>query len=59
MFVPMQVRPAQSTSNDRSTQLSPGSNVIVAGTAIFNAEDAKGVIDTLKASVNTAQAKAT
>jgi ribulose-phosphate 3-epimerase len=34
-----------------------GSNVIVAGTAIFNAHDPKEVIETLKATVNTAQAK--
>ncbi|KAF9270181.1 ribulose-5-phosphate 3-epimerase [Marasmius fiardii PR-910] len=34
-----------------------GSNVIVAGTAIFGAEDPKAVIKTLKDTVNTAQAK--
>ncbi|KAK7059057.1 RIBULOSE-phosphate 3-epimerase [Paramarasmius palmivorus] len=34
-----------------------GSNVIVAGTAIFGAADAAGVIQTLKDTVNTAQAK--
>ncbi|KAJ7125685.1 ribulose-5-phosphate 3-epimerase [Mycena crocata] len=34
-----------------------GSNVIVAGTAIFNAPNAEEVIATLKATVNTAQAK--
>ncbi|GJJ08855.1 hypothetical protein Clacol_003075 [Clathrus columnatus] len=34
-----------------------GSNVIVAGTAIFGASDPGGVITTLKASVNAAQAK--
>ncbi|KAJ7293475.1 ribulose-5-phosphate 3-epimerase [Mycena rebaudengoi] len=34
-----------------------GSNVIVAGTAIFNAPDPVEVIATLKATVNTAQAK--
>ncbi|CAG7851614.1 Ribulose-phosphate 3-epimerase; AltName: Full=Pentose-5-phosphate 3-epimerase; Short=PPE; AltName: Full=RPE [Serendipita indica DSM 11827] len=34
-----------------------GSNVIVAGTAIFGAEDPEGVIQQLKASVETAQAK--
>ncbi|KAK1229679.1 RIBULOSE-phosphate 3-epimerase [Marasmius sp. AFHP31] len=34
-----------------------GSNVIVAGTAIFGAEDPKAVITTLKNTVNTAQAK--
>ncbi|KAF8511696.1 Ribulose-phosphate 3-epimerase [Gautieria morchelliformis] len=34
-----------------------GSNVIVAGTAIFNAQDPEKVIATLKASVHTAQAK--
>lgn len=34
-----------------------GSNVIVAGTAIFNAQDPPGVIDVLKTTVNTAQAK--
>ncbi|KAG6878661.1 hypothetical protein C0993_001184 [Termitomyces sp. T159_Od127] len=34
-----------------------GSNVIVAGTAIFNAANAEEVIATLKASVNGAQAK--
>jgi hypothetical protein len=34
-----------------------GSNVIVAGTAIFNAQDPEKVIATLKASVETAQAK--
>ncbi|KAJ7492723.1 ribulose-5-phosphate 3-epimerase [Mycena latifolia] len=35
-----------------------GSNVIVAGTAIFNAPNAEEVIATLKATVNTAQAQA-
>ncbi|KAH0590856.1 hypothetical protein H2248_000974 [Termitomyces sp. 'cryptogamus'] len=35
-----------------------GSNVIVAGTAIFNAANPEEVIATLKASVNTVQAKA-
>jgi ribulose-phosphate 3-epimerase len=35
----------------------PGSNVIVAGTAIFGAENPEAVISTLKESVNTAQAK--
>ena len=34
-----------------------GSNVIVAGTAIFGADDPNGVIDVLKTTVNTAQAK--
>ena len=34
-----------------------GSNVIVAGTAIFGASDPIGVISTLKATVNAAQAK--
>jgi len=34
-----------------------GSNVIVAGTAIFGAPDPEGVIAALKASVNAAQAK--
>lgn len=34
-----------------------GSNVIVAGTAIFAASDAADVIATLKAGVNAAQAK--
>ncbi|KAJ7038307.1 ribulose-5-phosphate 3-epimerase [Mycena alexandri] len=34
-----------------------GSNVIVAGTAIFNAPNPEDVIATLKATVNTAQAK--
>ncbi|KAJ7225623.1 ribulose-5-phosphate 3-epimerase [Mycena pura] len=34
-----------------------GSNVIVAGTAIFGATDPEGVIAALKASVNAAQAK--
>lgn len=33
-----------------------GSNVIVAGTAIFNAQDPEKVIATLKASVDAAQA---
>ncbi|KAJ7706289.1 ribulose-5-phosphate 3-epimerase [Mycena rosella] len=36
-----------------------GSNVIVAGTAIFNAPNAEEVIATLKATVNTAQANRT
>jgi len=35
-----------------------GSNVIVAGTAIFNAPNPEEVISMLKATVNTAQAKA-
>ena len=35
----------------------PGSNVIVAGTAIFGAADPNGVIATLKATVNAAQEK--
>lgn len=34
-----------------------GSNVIVAGTAIFGASDPEGVIAQLKSTVNTAQAK--
>ncbi|KAF9015053.1 ribulose-5-phosphate 3-epimerase [Cyathus striatus] len=34
-----------------------GSNVIVAGTAIFGAEDPESVINTLKATVNAAQVK--
>lgn len=34
-----------------------GSNVIVAGTAIFGASDPDDVIATLKSTVNTAQAK--
>lgn len=34
-----------------------GSNVIVAGTAIFGSEDPNGVIETLKTTVNTAQEK--
>ncbi|CAK5264542.1 unnamed protein product [Mycena citricolor] len=34
-----------------------GSNVIVAGTAIFGAQDPEGVISALKMAVNTAQAK--
>ncbi|KAF7436707.1 RIBULOSE-phosphate 3-epimerase [Pleurotus ostreatus] len=34
-----------------------GSNVIVAGTAIFGAQDPEGVIATLKATVNKAQAR--
>lgn len=34
-----------------------GSNVIVAGTAIFGAENPEQVISTLKSAVNTAQAK--
>jgi ribulose-phosphate 3-epimerase len=34
-----------------------GSNVIVAGTAIFNAPNPEEVIASLKATVNTAQAK--
>jgi hypothetical protein len=34
-----------------------GSNVIVAGTAIFGAENAEQAIATLKSAVNTAQAK--
>ncbi|KAJ8702473.1 RIBULOSE-phosphate 3-epimerase, variant 2 [Pleurotus ostreatus] len=34
-----------------------GSNVIVAGTAIFGAQDPEGVIATLKATVNQAQAR--
>lgn len=33
-----------------------GSNVIVAGTAIFGAEDPEGVIQQLKTTVNRAQA---
>lgn len=37
--------------------ISPGSNVIVAGTAIFNAPNPEEVIASLKATVNTAQAK--
>jgi ribulose-phosphate 3-epimerase len=34
-----------------------GSNVIVAGTAIFNAPNPEEVIASLKATVNTVQAK--
>jgi ribulose-phosphate 3-epimerase len=34
-----------------------GSNVIVAGTAIFNAEEPEAVIKQLKSAVDTAQAK--
>ena len=34
-----------------------GSNVIVAGTAIFGAGDPNGVIQTLKSKVNAAQEK--
>lgn len=37
----------------------PGSNVIVAGTAIFGADNPEQVISTLKSAVNTAQAKLT
>lgn len=35
----------------------PGSNVIVAGTAIFGADDPNAVITTLKSTVNEAQEK--
>jgi len=37
--------------------LRQGSNVIVAGTAIFGAEDPENVITTLKSTVNQAQEK--
>jgi len=37
--------------------LRQGSNVIVAGTAIFGAEDPENVITTLKSTVNQAQDK--
>lgn len=36
-----------------------GSNVIVAGTAIFGADNPTAVIEQLKSTVNTAQAKST
>jgi ribulose-phosphate 3-epimerase len=43
--------------NDQILILYAGSNVIVAGTAIFGAEKPEEVIATLRAAVDTAQAK--
>ena len=40
-----------------SSARTTGSNVIVAGTAIFGADDPNGVIRTLKTTVNEAQAR--
>jgi len=60
VFVPTQVR---RSSNPRSLVYLPfsrcrvGSNVVVAGTAIFNAEDPEGVIAQLKKVVDGEQAR--
>ena len=43
--------------SDMPVILRQGSNVIVAGTAIFGAEDPENVITTLKSTVNQAQDK--
>ena len=42
---------------DMTNQNSSGSNVIVAGTAIFGSDDPNGVIATLKSTVDEAQTK--
>ena len=63
MFAPMQVgffwpQITECPMQKISTGLfSAGSNVIVAGTAIFGAENPEQVITTLKSAVNTAQTK--
>jgi len=64
MFAPMQVsfffglQITEWAMQKISTGLfSAGSNVIVAGTAIFGAENPEQVITTLKSTVNTAQTK--
>lgn len=43
--------------SDTTCYLAEGSNVIVAGTAIFGAEDPGNVITTLKSTINQAQDK--
>jgi len=63
MFAPMQVgffwpQITECPMQKISTGLfSAGSNVIVAGTAIFGAENPEQVITILKSAVNTAQTK--
>ena len=58
MYVQMQVNHRFKLSNS-SVIYSSGSNVIVAGTAIFGASDPEGVIAQLKSTVNDALAKIT
>lgn len=60
MSVPKQVCPICSKAQLRKVDLKPvclGSNVIVAGTAIFGSDKPEEVIATLKSVVDTAQAK--
>ena len=59
MYVQMQVNHHFKLSNSSVIYYSSGSNVIVAGTAIFGASDPEGVIAQLKSTVNYALAKIT
>ena len=53
----MQGKPETSQNLTYPSMFAQGSNVIVAGTAIFGAEDPENVITTLKSTVNQAQEK--
>ena len=53
----MQGKPGASQNLTYPSMFVQGSNVIVAGTAIFGAEDPENVITTLKSTVNQAQEK--
>lgn len=61
MYAPMQVRSVCTASccghSELEILIHSGSNVIVAGTAIFGAPEPDKVIALLKATVETAQAK--
>lgn len=57
-LVDTQENPGRENS-DTSVYLTQGSNVIVAGTAIFGAKNPEDVITTLKSTVNQAQDKIT
>jgi hypothetical protein len=57
MLVPMLASIPTYFLTDEYSDARTGSNVIVAGTAIFGAEKPDEVIATLRAAVDTAQAK--